>query len=121
MLPNRQNKFPDPYAMLEAENIRKAKLELIREREAAKAKAETPFRPQLNKTTKAKARKREDTGQVLHEKLYQEAKRKERERDENIRKSSELFSFQPSISRGPREGSTERVHERLYSSVVKDL
>ena len=73
MLPNRQNKFPDPYAMLEAENIRKAKLELIREREAAKAKAETPFRPQLNKTTKAKARKREDTGQVLHEKLYQEA------------------------------------------------
>ena len=31
--------------MLEAENIRKAKLELIREREAAKAKAETPFRP----------------------------------------------------------------------------
>ncbi len=43
-----------------------------------------------------------------------EAKKKDKEREEDMRKSSELFSFQPKISRGPREASTEKVHQRLY-------
>lgn len=110
MLPERQNKnIKTEVLLMEAGAKREAKLKAMKQAQDQQTKKTTPFSPAISKNSQIKAKaKRPDTlRQSVHDNLFMEAKKKDRELEEEIRKSSERFSFKPHISRGPRDASSE--------------
>lgn len=125
MLPERQNKNnKTEQLLLQAGVKREAKVKAMKQAQEEKQKGALPFSPRISKNSqiKAKAKRPDNVRQSVHDNLFNEAKKKDRELNEEIRKSSERFSFKPHISRGPRDASSEEVHKRLYANAsMKEL